>query len=47
MHTIGTNRYHLSRAPKEVVPRVAKLKKGNALKVRRADTTSADGFEIV
>ena len=42
VHTIGTNRYHPGQAPKEVLPRCFKLKKGTAPKVHRADTTSAD-----
>ena len=46
VHTIGINTYHLSQAPKEVLPRRVKWKKGNAPKVRRADIPSADGAEI-
>ena len=46
VHTIGINMYHPSQAPKEVLPSRAKWKKGNAPKVRRADTPSADGVEI-
>ena len=46
VHTIGTNMYHPSHAPREVLPHRATLKKGNAPKVRKADTTSADESEI-
>ena len=36
VHTIGINTYHPSQAPKQVLPRRAKWKKGNAPKVCRA-----------
>ena len=46
VHTIGIRTYHPSQAPKKVLPRRTKWKKGNVPKVRRADTPSADGAEI-